>query len=355
MINEARLLQQFLELVKINSPTNNEREIADYLKGKLIALGLSVFEDNVGAKIGGNAGNIFALLPGNISAPRLLFSAHMDCVAPCLNVKPQVYADKITSDQTTILGADDKAGIAPILEALQTIIKQNIPHGDIQIIFTVSEEVSLNGSKNLDPNLLKADLGYVLDSSGRPGTIITKAPSQNKLKFSVRGKTAHAGIDPENGINAISVASKACAKIPVGRIDHETTANIGLISGGWATNIVPNLVEVICETRSLSTALASKTTVDITSENLYSAFTLTESSYVIALAKAATNALNLTPKLTSTGGGSDANYFNTYNVPCSVLGIGMQKVHTNEEFILLEDLYNNAKLICEIIKTAPYL
>ena len=118
MINEARLLQQFLELVKINSPTNNEREIADYLKGKLIALGLSVFEDNVGAKIGGNAGNIFALLPGNISAPRLLFSAHMDCVAPCLNVKPQVYADKITSDQTTILGADDKAGIAPILEAL---------------------------------------------------------------------------------------------------------------------------------------------------------------------------------------------------------------------------------------------
>lgn len=372
MINEARLLQQFLELVKINSPTNNEREIADYLKGKLIALGLSVFEDNVGAKIGGNAGNIFALLPGNISAPRLLFSAHMDCVAPCLNVKPQVYADKITSDQTTILGADDKAGIAPILEALQTIIKQNIPHGDIQIIFTVSEEVSLNGSKNLDPNLLKADLGYVLDSSGRPGTIITKAPSQNKLKFSVRGKTAHAGIDPENGINAISVASKACAKIPVGRIDHETTANIGLISGGWATNIVPNLVEVICETRSLSTeklkyqtdlmidifqttAVASKTTVDITSENLYSAFTLTESSYVIALAKAATNALNLTPKLTSTGGGSDANYFNTYNVPCAVLGIGMQKVHTNEEFILLEDLYNNAKLICEIIKTAPYL
>ena len=193
----------------------------------------------------------------------------------------------------------------------------------------------------------------MLDSSGRPGTIITKAPSKNKLKFFVRGKTAHAGIDPENGINAISVASKACAKIPVGRIDHETTANIGLISGGWATNIVPNLVEVICETRSLSTeklkyqtdlmidifkttAVANNTTVDITSKNLYSA-------------------LNLSPKLTSTGGGSDANYFNTYNVPCAVLGIGMQKVHTNEEFILLEDLYNNAKLICEIIKTAPYL
>ena len=119
MINEARLLQQFLELVKINSPTNNEREIADYLKGKLIALGLSVFEDNVGAKIGGNAGNIFALLPGNISAPRLLFSAHMDCVAPCLNVKPQVYADKITSDQTTILGADDKAGVTEIMAAME--------------------------------------------------------------------------------------------------------------------------------------------------------------------------------------------------------------------------------------------
>lgn len=372
MINESRLLDDFIELVKIDSPTNNERKIADLLKQKLTNLGLTVFEDNVGKMIGGNTGNIFATLPGNTTAPRLLFSAHMDCVSPCINVNPQILSDRVTSDGTTILGADDKAGIAPILEALKTIIDHKIPHGDIQIIFTVSEEVSLKGSKNLDRNLIKADLGYVLDSSGNPGTIIINAPSQNKLKFLVKGKSAHAGIDPENGLNAISIASKACAKIPVGRIDEETTANIGLINGGLATNIVPNLVEIICETRSLSedklkyqtdlmidifneTALAENAEVEVISKNLYNSFALPVNSPVIQLVKSSIEIIKLSPTLTSTGGGSDANYFNTYNVPCAVLGIGMQKVHTNEEFILLKDLYNNSRLVCEIIKNATNL
>ncbi|MCX7780551.1 MAG: M20/M25/M40 family metallo-hydrolase [Negativicutes bacterium] len=371
MINRKRLLDEFLEMIQIRCSTLKEREIADLLKAKLAELGLEVSEDNVGEKIGGNAGNVYGYLKGNVAgAPRLMLSAHMDCVEPCSGIKPIIENGVIKSGGDTILGSDDKAGIAPILEALRVIRENNLPHGDIQVVLTVAEEGGVNGSKNMDPALLKADLGFVLDSSGSPGKIITMAPGQNKIKVVVHGKTAHAGLAPEEGINAIVLAGKALAELKEGRIDEETTANVGIIKGGGATNIVPDRVEITAEARSRNAAKLEAQTklmcetferviqanggkVDITVTKAYDPYVHAEDALVLTIAKEAAESIGLAPKLEGTGGGSDANFFNAYGVPSAVLGVGMSKVHTTEEYIKEEDLYKMAEYVVAIItKTA---
>lgn len=189
MINKERVLKEFFELVQITCSTKNERQIADLLKGRLAELGLEVSEDNAGEKIGGNTGNVFAYLKGSkTTAPRVMFGAHMDCVEPCANVKPILKDGIITSDGTTILGADDKAGVVAILETLRVLKEKSIEHGDIQVVFTVSEEGGINGSKNMDTSFLKADYGYALDSSGIPGEIVIMAPGQYKITAVVKAK-----------------------------------------------------------------------------------------------------------------------------------------------------------------------
>lgn len=367
MINQERLIADFMELVQINSPTKNERQIADLLTDRLTQLGCTVVEDHAGEKIGGNAGNLIAYLPGTLpKAPVLMLGAHMDCVSPCENVRPKRKDGRIASSGDTILGADDKAGIAAILEALKTVDEQHIPHGDIQIVFSIAEEGGLYGAKHIDRSLLKASFGYELDSSGRPGEIITKAPGQNQMKIVIHGKAAHAGIAPESGINAITIAAAAIAQLRQGRIDEETTANIGVIHGGLATNIVPDLVEVICEARSRNpqklqaqteymceaftqTAAANGATAVIDLEKKYDPYVLSEESCTVKLAYQAAIAANLIPRLEATGGGSDANFFNLYGIETAVIGIGMQKCHTLEEFIEEEDLCCTANWIVEII------
>jgi len=367
MINKERVLNEFLEMIQIRCSTLQEREIADLLKGRLAALGMEVTEDNVGEKLGGTAGNVYGYLPGTVQgAPRVLLSAHMDCVEPCSCVKPVIENGIIKSSGDTILGSDDKAGIVPILEALRVLKEQNLPHGDVQVVFTVAEEGGVNGSKNMDPSLLKADLGFVLDSSGAPGKIITMAPGQNKIKVVVHGKTAHAGLAPEEGINAIVLAGKALAEIKEGRIDAETTANVGIIKGGQATNIVPDRVEITCEARSRNTAKMEAQTklmcetfekivtanggkVDITISKAYDPYVHAEDAPVLAVAKEAAESVGLVTKFEGTGGGSDANFFNNYGVPSAVLGVGMSKVHTKEEFIKEEDLYKMSEFMVAIL------
>lgn len=368
MINRERLLAEFFELTRIDSPTMNERQIADLLKNRLDSMGIVVSEDEAGLTIGGNCGNIFAYLKGNLpKAPVVLLSAHMDTVDPCLNIEPVLQDGLITSAGSTILGADDKAGIAPIMEALRTIQEQSIPHGDIQVIFNVAEEGGLHGSKNLDKTLLKADLGFVLDCGGGPGEIILAAPGQDRINVTIKGRASHAGVVPEGGISAIVVAAKAIASIQTGRIDDETTSNIGTIQGGRATNIVAERVEITCETRSRDLGKLESQTVqmceafkhcavevgavaEIEVIRLYDPFTLGEDSQVVVLAVQAAKCAGLKAMLGATGGGSDANFYNRYGVPCAVLGIGMQKSHTTEECIKEEDLYQTAKLVVEIIK-----
>jgi len=370
MINKERMLAEFFELVRIKCSSKAERQVADVLKGRLIELGLEVFEDNAGEKIGGNCGNIIAYAKATMNnAPAMLFTAHMDCVEPCGGIEPQLKNGVITSTGDTILGGDDKAGITAILEALRIINEKGIAHGPIQVIFTVSEEGGLNGAKHIDPSFLKADFGYALDSSGEPGEIIHMAPGQNSIVAVVHGKKAHAGIAPEEGINAIVVAGKALAEMKYGKVDFETTANIGLIQGGIATNIVPDQVEIRCEARSRNmekleaqsnhmketfenVAAANGARSEVQVKKAYDSFVLPIDSMVVSLVAKAAQSIGLKPEIKGTGGGSDANFFNKYGVPMAVLGIGMKKVHTAEEYIREVDLYNSAELVIAIIKNS---
>lgn len=372
MINQKRMLAEFFELVKIKASSRAERAVADVLKARLAELGLEVSEDNVGEKIGGNCGNVFAFLPGNTAAPRLLFTAHMDCVEPCEGIQPVLADGVIRSAGDTILGSDDKSGVAAILEALRIVKEEKIPHGDIQVVLTVAEEGGLNGSKNMDPALLKADIGYALDSSGVPGEIIITAPGQNHIEAIIHGRKAHAGLAPEEGVNAIVVAGKCLADMKMGRIDFETTANIGIIKGGIATNIVPDRAEIIAEARSRnpeklaeqtshmvktfeSVAEANGARAEVKVSKAYDPYVLAEDAPVVNLARQAAENIGLTPVLRGTGGGSDANFFNNYGVPAAVLGTGMSKVHTTEEYIEEKHLYGIGELVVSIIKSAVQL
>jgi len=369
MVDEQRMINEFCQLVRIKCSTGAEREVADVVKAKLSALGFEVFEDDVAGKINGNCGNVFGYLRGNAAAPVLMFSAHLDSVEPCGDIEPEVKGGRISSRGDTILGADDKAGVVGILEALRLLREKDLPHGDIQVIFTVAEEGGLNGSKFIDRSLLKADFGYVLDAGGSPGKIIDAAPGQNNITAIIRGKTAHAGFAPEEGINAIAVASKAITQLKQGRIDAETTANVGIIKGGQATNIVPDYVEVISEARSRSAAKLESQTKhmvdtfeqvaaaagarsEVKVRRMYDAYVLTADMPVVALAKKAAQSIGLTPVLEPTGGGSDANFFNTYGMPSAVLAIGMSKVHTTEEYIEVADLVKTAEFVAAIIRAS---
>lgn len=370
MINRERVLNEFFELVQINCSTKGERQIADLLTQKLTDIGLQVQEDNVGEKIGGSSGNIIGYLKGNRpGAPVVMFGAHMDSVEPCSGIRPKLENGIITSAGDTVLGSDDKSGIVPILEALRCIKEQDLPHGDIQIVFTAAEEGGVNGSKNMNPALLKADFGYALDSSGNPGDIIVMAPGQNKVTVTVHGKKAHAGIAPEEGLNAIVLAGKALAELEQGRIDEETTANVGVISGGSATNVVPDKVELRCETRSRNASKLEKLTqefadtftrvvaanggkADVVVGKAYGPYVLNEDDLVVDVAKKAAVSIGCNPVTRGTGGGSDANFFNNYGVPCAVLATGMTKVHTTEEYIKEEDLYKTAEWVLAIVQQA---
>ncbi len=370
MIHRERVFQEFMELVQVDCPTLGERQIGDLLTKRLMELGCTVEEDDAGKKLGGTCGNLIALFPGNVKdAPTILLAAHMDCVEPCRGVKPRRDGDRIVSDGTTILGADDKAGVVAILETLRVLKEKNIPHGDVQIVLAVAEEGGVNGSKNLAKDKLRADFGYALDSSGRPGKIIVRAPGNYKINVKVHGKTAHAGLAPETGVNAIVAAAQMIVKLPQGRIDEETTCNIGVCNGGRATNIVPDLVEIRCEARSRDqkklddltekicnvfrdNAADQHVQVDVDVVKSYGPYVLDENSRQVQLAVKAAQALGLKTEITGTGGGSDANSYNGYGVPCTVLAVGMQKAHTTEEFILEEDLYAAAQWVLTILSSA---
>lgn len=370
MVDQDRLVKEFTELVKIDSISGYERKIADVLTVKLEQLGLSVYEDSAGKKSGSDTGNIIARLPGSVAGvPVLMLCAHMDTVQPGTNIEPLVKNDTIYSAGETVLGADDKAGIAAILEALRYIKEQGIPHGELVIVFTIREEGGLVGSGNIEFQRIGAHMGIVLDSDGDPGTIIVRGPSQDRITATVKGRAAHAGINPEDGINAIQVASRAVSRMNLGRIDKETTANIGIINGGKAINIVPDSATLEGEARSMDprkreaqtesmcaalrdAAAEAGATVDIQTETIYPGMNLDPNEPVVSLVKSAAEELGLKAVLTSTGGGSDANFFNSYGLPTVNLGIGMKKVHTTEEFITINNLVDNARYLVEIIRKA---
>lgn len=366
MVKESRIVENFLDMVKISSPSKNERQIGDYLIKVLEELGLEVTEDNAGEVNGGNCGNIIGLLKAE-GKKKYLFSAHMDTVVPCEKVTPIIENGVIKSDGTSILGGDDKGGIAAIIEMLRVIKENNLEHPEIIVIFSMAEEIGLLGAKAFEIEKYGVDYGFILDSSGKPGKIITKAPSAARGTLKVIGKPAHAGIAPENGINALTVAAHAITKIKLGRIDAETTSNIGVVKGGQATNIVMPIVELEYEARSLSNEKLEnllKETFDIF-ENIakefgaqfenevnveYPGFVLEDDSEVIDIVKKACERIGIKAETAPSGGGSDTNIYNNKGVPSVNLAVGMTKVHTLEEYIEIKDLVDLAKILVEIVK-----
>lgn len=356
----------FLDLVKINSPSFNERQAATYVTKYLEELGLEVHEDDANKHFAGNSGNIIANLSSQRQAPTIFLDAHLDTVEPCLNVKPNLVNGIIRSDGKTVLGGDDKAGVAIILEVARIIVKEQRDHGPMQLVFTVAEEKGLWGSKNLDFSRIDANYAFVLDAEGDAGGLIVKAPSQNSIKAVFEGKSAHAGVNPEQGINAILAASKACSYMKMGRRDFETTSNIGVIHGGIAPNIVPPEAVIEGEARSHSLEkleteteqirqcirkaakeVGAVATVDVL--RAFDAFSLTEQDDVVVIATKAIESAGLKPALHASGGGSDANVFNKAGIPAVNISVGEEAVHSVEERVAVRDLEASVQIVLHIV------
>ena len=364
------VVSYFLDLVAIDSESKKERAIADKLKKDLEELGAIVEEDDCGTKIDGNAGNLYAYFPGVINKKPILLCAHCDTVVPGKGIKPTIENGRIFTDGTTVLGGDDKSGIAEILMAIKQIKDKGIAHPPIEVLITVSEEIGLLGAKNFDISKLQADFGYALDTH-QVGEVVIGAPSQNSLQINFYGKEAHAGVEPEKGLNAICLAAEAIMAMPKGRIDFETTCNIGIIQGGSATNIVPKEVLVKGEARShnkeklqkvceeieqavISTvkkfnANRAKASFHFELKEEYEAFLIDRNAPVVALAEKALQNLHLPADIKVGGGGSDANIFNANGLPMIIVGTGMNKVHTTDEDILVDELYRGTAFVEELI------
>ncbi|QHT60467.1 M20/M25/M40 family metallo-hydrolase [Paenibacillus lycopersici] len=369
MIDRNRLIEEFMELVRIDSETKHERNICDALTKKFTDLGLSVEEDGAAAVTGHGAGNLIVKLgaSGAEQAPTIYFTSHMDTVTPGKGIQPRLDDDGyIRSDGTTILGSDDKAGLAAMFEAIRVLKENRIPHGAVQFIITVGEESGLVGAQALDRAKLEAQYGFALDSNGEIGAIAVAAPAQAKITIKIYGKSAHAGVNPEDGISAIQVASKAVSRMPLGRIDHETTANIGRFEGGGATNIVCDYVKLDSEARSIvnekldkqvaamreAVASVSKdfgAKAEFDSRLAYPAFMHEDGTPVVELAKEAIRKIGATPRTFHSGGGSDANIFNGFGVPTVNLAVGYEHIHTTNEQIKASDLVKVAELVVALI------
>ena len=369
MVNKDRLVNEFIELVQVDSESKNEAEIAGVLKEKLETLGLVAYEDDTKEKTGLGSGNIIATLKGtHPSADPILFSCHFDTVTPGNGIKPVINGDIIESDKTTILGADDKAGIAALFEGVRLLQEEGIAHGDIEIVLTAGEEVGLLGSSAVDMTQLKSKYGFALDNGDPVGGIIVASPDHGKINAKVHGVAAHAGVAPENGVSAIEIAAKAITNMPLGRLDEELTANIGVISGGERTNVVCDLVEITGEARAItfsklenqmkkmSEALevaaaerGCKVDIDVTFEKV--GYKLQETDPVIEIAKTAIEKVGREPKLMATGGGSDANIFTIGGIPTANLSVGYLDIHSKEEKMPISELVKLTELVVEIVKT----
>jgi tripeptide aminopeptidase len=374
MVNRQRLAETFKFLTEIDSISKEEGVLAARIREILTSMGAETWVDNAGERIGGDTGNLIAKFKGNTPAPPLLLNAHMDTVEPGRGVTAVLKNGTFTSDGTTILGADDKSAIAILLETLSVLKENNLAHGPLEVVFTVCEEIGLLGAKHLDFSRVTAKYGFAVDATDTEG-IVTRAPSANHLEFEIHGKDAHAGAAPEMGINAIHLAGKAIAGLDLGRIDEETTCNIGIIEGGMATNIVPNLVVIKGEARSHDEEKLKKITdrivsafkgviddykemhsddelprVDIRIDKDFSRTHIPSDHPVVVLANRAAENLGRKMKAKTSGGGADANVFFERGILTGVLGTGMRDMHTVRESVKLDDMVRTVELLLEIIR-----
>ncbi|MBQ6734378.1 MAG: M20/M25/M40 family metallo-hydrolase [Lachnospiraceae bacterium] len=366
MINEKRIVDEFRELVAIDSPSYGERAMADRLKEKLTALGFTVSEDDAGAHYKGNAGNLYGFLKGTLSGEPLLFSSHMDTVEPSCGKKAVLREDgRITSAGDTVLGSDDLAGIVEILEAVRHLQEEGILHRDIEILFPIAEEVFCKGAAVADYTKIRAKEAYVLDISGAPGAASLQEPTHISFDITITGRAAHAGFNPEDGVHAIAAAARAIAKTAQGRIDAETTVNLGVIEGGRATNIVPAHCTVKGEIRCYSHERAEKLFAEIqqtfkeqaqgaevsfTHATNLIAYKVPEDHPVVTRFLDACGTLGLPGTLTRTLGGSDNNHFLRNGITGIVLSCGMNDVHSVTEWTSVSQLTQGAALVAELMR-----
>lgn len=367
MINKDRLVETFIELVKIDGMSGNEKDIAKDLAGKLKELGLEVRTDNAGETFGGNAGNVIGYLEGKYPEKEaILLSAHMDTIEATPDIKVLIEDDIIKTDGNTILGADDRAGIACILETLKLVKDNNLEHPPIYVVFSVAEEIGMWGAKNISPDEVNAKYGFIFDSSAKAGKVITEAPTSARMDIKINGKSAHAAVAPENGINAIKIAGNAIAKLNPGRFEAGTF-NIGTIQGGKATNIVPDCVEISAECRSFDDTILKEKAEEIKNifdeeakklggslefeySEKYNCFKLEDSNKTVQIAFDAIKEAGVEPESISFTGGSDANVYSNLGIPTVNIGTGYKGAHTHNEQIAISDLYFDAKVTLNIVK-----
>ena len=364
-------LDLFLELAAIASPPGKEREVADRVRGYLRDLGLEVFEDAPPAD-GDQAGNIFTRLTPTAPGIPVLLCAHIDTVPPTAGLEPVVEDGIVRNAQGTILGGDNKAAVASMLDAVRQIVQQNLPHAGIELVITVQEEVGLIGAKAFDVRRLNAKVGFVYDHADSVGKIVTTAPSQYTIRATFTGKAAHSGIAPEEGRSAVVAAAKAIAELDLGRIDRETTANVGLIEGGVAPNIIPEHCTLSAEARSLdhdralaqtqamldtmahaANAAECELTTTVTLE--YRAYKLRRGEPVVEIASRALEAAGFVPELISSGGGADSHVFVAAGIPCVNLCNGMRMIHTSDEHIAVADIDGMTRVTLELVAAAAQM
>ncbi|OQX62659.1 MAG: peptidase T [Desulfococcus sp. 4484_241] len=374
MIDKKRLADVFQALVRIDSVSKNEKKVCDFIAEILHSMGADVQVDDAGKKVGGNCGNLIAHFPGDSGLEPLFLSAHMDTVSPGEGIDPVLEEGVFSSTGDTILGADDKSAIAIIIEALRVLQSSGGLMCPVDVVITVCEEIGLLGAKHLDVGRFSARAGYVLDASDIEG-IVTKAPAANRFSFVVRGKDAHAGAHPEDGVNAIAAAAKALARLEPGRVDEDTTFNIGVIEGGMATNIVPAEVTVRGEARSHSDERLQEVTDHIVSvfeetvaaqavrsthpglpavetsvENDFCSLLIPHDHPVVRRAVSAAACLGFRLEEKVSGGGSDANILFQKGITAGILGTGMKDMHTVRETVALDDMAKAATLLVGIVE-----
>ncbi len=373
-INPERLARTFESLVRCDSVSRSEGRFAAQLQTRLEALGVATQFDRSASQTGSDTGNLIGRRTGAVEKAPLLFSAHMDTVQPGVGIRPVFENGLFKSSGDTILGADDKSAIAILLEAIEVMNTTAQPLAPLEFVFSTCEEIGLLGARHLDFDLLSARSGYVLDARD-PDRLINRAPAANRLNLEVHGKEAHAGASPEKGINAIFIASRAIAALEWGRLDVETTCNIGMLRGGVATNIVPARVTIDAEVRSHNEAKLEQATRRIIDtfqdavdrfpgfpddgpkpwfayhlEQDFQRTHIPEDHQVVQLAVDAAHRLGRHLRTQPAGGGSDANVFFQKGITAGVLGTGMHDPHTREERVALADMVRACELVIGIVR-----
>lgn len=357
LLNHERMTRLFIEMAQIESGSENEAAMCAFVAQQLRELGAeTVIVDEASKHIGGTGGNVLARFKGTVNAPPLLLNAHVDTVYSTEGIQIIRNADEIHTDGKTILGADNKAGVAIILEVVRTLKERNLPHPPLEVLFTIREEKGLLGAKALDTRALRARTGLVVDGREEPSALFVQSPTHWRWEVVFTGRAAHAGAEPEKGRNAIAMAAKAIAQMEWGRLDAETTANVGVIEGGQAMNVVPDRVKLVGEFRSFDpgrvralterwraiceqVARESEGSVEINYSQTFEAVRLAPDAPIVRAAVAGLKTVGVEARLERTGGGSDANAFALKGIECLVFPTGADRIHTPQERLLLRNFY----------------